>query len=70
MKIRIGDIVNVMTPFHEGDLFYKGEFAKCKVIEITNNGRDIISKGDGISLSIIDVDDLIFKNGEYWENYK
>ena len=60
MKIEIGDIVNVK------DLVDGGHW-KGKVTDIHNNGREITVQDKGINFAEINVEDLKFIDGEYWE---
>ena len=53
--MRIGDIVNVRD-------LVSGEYWKGKVTEIHNN-REITVQ----DFAELDIDNLIFKNNEYWE---
>lgn len=64
MGISIGDIVNVKNVFcwEEKPTYWKGE-----VTIIENGGTKITVQDIGINFAEIDTDDLIFKNGEYWE---
>ncbi len=63
-KIGIESIVNVRNnPDWAGVLpFWKG-----KVTEIRNGGREITIQGKGKWVAVLDVDDLEFKNSEFWE---
>lgn len=63
MSINIGDIVNVrnMTNW-DGKMYWKG-----KVTEIGNGGREITVQNKGVNFAVIYIDDLIFKDEEYWE---
>lgn len=56
--MRIGDIVNVRD-------LVSGGYWKGKVTEIHND--EIIVQDKGINFAELDIDDLIFKNNEYWE---
>lgn len=64
MGIGIGDVVNVKNlSCWEGELpYWKG-----KVIVIENGGRKITVQDRGINFAEIDIDDLISKDGQYWE---
>ena len=55
INMRIGDIVNVRD-------LVSGEYWKGKVTEIHNN-REITVQ----DFAELDIDNLIFKNNEYWE---
>ncbi len=57
--MRIGDTVNVKDLV--GNTYWKG-----KVTEI-HNSREITIQGKGIDFAIIDIDDLVLDNNEYWE---
>lgn len=59
--MRIGDIVNVRDIVSRG--YWKG-----KVTEIYDN--KIIVQDKGINFAELDIDNLIFKNNEYWEKIK
>lgn len=61
--MHIGDIINVKDQSGEEALSYW----KGKVIEIRDSGRIITVQDKGINFAEIDVDDLMFKDGEYWE---
>lgn len=57
--MRIGDIVNVKD-------LETSDYWKGKVTEI-HKSREITIQDKGINFAIIDIDDLEFKNDEYWE---
>jgi hypothetical protein len=57
--MRIGDIVNVRD-------LVSGGYWKGSVIEI-HNVREIIVQDTGINFAELDIDDLIFRDDEYWE---
>ncbi len=57
--MRIDDIVNVRN-------LVSGEYWKGKVTEIHNN-REIIVQDKGINFAELDINDLIFRDNEYWE---
>lgn len=64
MGISIGDTVNVKNVFcWEG----KSTYWKGEVMVIENGGRDITVQDKGVNFARINTDDLIFKDGEYWE---
>ena len=56
--MRSGDIVNVKD-------LVSGGYWKGKVTEMHN--REIIVQDKGINFVELNIDDLIFKNKEYWE---
>lgn len=62
--MRIDNIVHVANKsgFDGESNFWIG-----KVTEISNGGREITVQDKGINFAVLDVDDLIFKDGEYWE---
>ena len=60
MKIGIGDIVHIKNLTEGG--YWKGE-----VTEIHKNGHEITVQDKGINFAILNVENLQFKENEYWE---
>ncbi len=63
--MHIGDIVNIKNLSEwddDGQPFWMG-----KVTEIREGGRIITVQDKGINFAEINVDDLLFKDNEYWE---
>lgn len=58
MNMRIGDIVNVRD-------IVSGGYWKGKITDIHDG--EIIVQDKGINFAELDIDNLIFKNNEYWE---
>ena len=57
--MRIGDIVNVRDLVNGG--YWKG-----KITEI-HNSSEVTIQDKSINFAELDIDDLIFRDNEYWE---